>query len=260
MMRNDAQVHKQTNPIQWDSAEQRKDPESWCSEQHLCGLMPQHSTAETHFLKRIPDSHKIFLNNIDKQASYIEVFDLLRPFGVLLRLNLPMSKKTKRNRGYGYAIFERRGSVTRLMELNGSIGIGDRILIFERFKCRKKETSWGDPEFEQTHAQGPDFRPSDSERLVGGFGKKTFKYEEEGEYQSEHLQQPSGPLRFRDNQSQQGLMEAGDSHMVVLGIDFFKPTQKAYFVTKEARDFRKHQLNTENYRIRRSPTKSRKRL
>lgn len=255
-MRSGAPVHKQADPIQWDSTEQRKERESWYSEAQLGALMPQHSTAETNFLKEIPDSQKIFLNNVDKQASYPDVFHLLRPFGLLLRLNLPMSKKTKKNRGYGYAIFDDRGSVTRLMELNGSIGFGDRMLIFERFARRKKASPWGEPIRERIQTRRDDFRPS---HCGGGFGKKPFEYEEEGS-PPEHLQQAPEPHKFGANQPRRGFMGAGEFGMYARECGIIKPTQKGYFVSREGKEFRKHQMNRDNYRIRRWPTTYKERL
>ena len=95
-----------------------------------------------------PPVIKIFLENLPKRASLVEIQNKLAAFGTLRYLRVPYSPQKRKNLGYGQVVFEDQELAKRLAQQKATFTIFDRVVNLSSFVSRntkKKEFFQANP-------------------------------------------------------------------------------------------------------------------
>ena len=85
---------------------------------NLLALFSSHHTTKTTnngIVERI--SRRLFFKGLKKKTSPEMIFKFLSEFGKVIKLNVPFSKTTKKNMGYGFVQFESIEVCKKLLEI-----------------------------------------------------------------------------------------------------------------------------------------------
>ena len=171
---------------------------------------------EKEFLQNISPNKKVFLKNLHHKLGNDQILDLLKGYGVIVRLKVPFNKSKNRNLGYGYAIFENEESVEKLLALKNPLRLQGKEVQFTRFN--KYEESWSRKEEPSTKL---DSKVRDSALEL--YEKKPLPEDRQDSSQSEEGDQDE----VQDNPFE-GVLNPSMS----LHHRFLKPTQKEYHLLR----------------------------